>query len=393
VAMSWSDEVDPVSRGGDTPLEDQQLFLPDVFPDLPPDLGSQVQAAPIEPWDPEAHRAGELRSRPLPRSGPDPAGPPAVAQAPAGEAEAPAEARARGGEATAAEETVLADRASDGEAPLGETEPLAPVQVGEEPRPQPSLALGRILAIVNQKGGVGKTTSTINLGAALAEEGARVLLVDFDPQGALSVGLGLNPNALELTIYNLLLDSSVRFDEVVEHTRVEGMDLLPANIDLAGAEIMLVSEVAREQSLQRALAPVRNRYHYVLIDCPPSLGLLTVNALTAADAVLIPLECEYFALRGMALLMNSIQKIQERINPSLQIEGILATMLDGRTIHGREVLSRVTDAFGDKLFKTIIHKTIKFAEAPVAGEPILTYAPNSGGAKEYRDLAREVMSR
>ncbi len=274
-----------------------------------------------------------------------------------------------------------------------EPAPPASQQEQEEEVTPVALPTGRILAVVNQKGGVGKTTSTINLGAALALEGARVLLVDFDPQGALSVGLGLNPNSLDLTIYNLLLDSSVTFDEVVQGSRVEGLDLLPSNIDLAGAEIMLVSEVAREQSLRRALTPVRGRYNYVLIDCPPSLGLLTVNALTAADAVLIPLECEYFALRGMALLMDTITKIQERINPELQVEGIVATMLDARTIHGREVLSRVTDAFGDKLFKTIIHKTIKFAEAPVVGEPIVTYAPKSNGAREYRDLAREVVSR
>jgi len=320
----------------------------------------------------------------------------AVVEAPAGEAvvvSAPAPApEAVVGEALAPEGLV----AGDPHVPDVALIDLAPdpAEGGDlAARPRPALAWGRVLAVVNQKGGVGKTTSTINLGAALAEEGAQVLLVDFDPQGALSVGLGINPNALDLTVYNLLLDSSVTFGEVVQKTRVPGLDLVPANIDLAGAEIMLVSEVAREQSLQRVLSPIKNDYHYILIDCPPSLGLLTVNALTAADAVLIPLECEYFALRGMALLMNSIQRIQERINPRLQVEGILATMLDGRTIHGREVLSRVTDAFGDKLFKTIIHKTIKFAEAPVAGEPILTYAPNSGGAKEYRDLAREVMSR
>ena len=198
---------------------------------------------------------------------------------------------------------------------------------------------------------------------------------------------------MDLTVYNLLLDASVTFDEVVQHCRIDGLDLIPSNIDLAGAEIMLVSEVAREQSLKRALAGAKDRYNYILIDCPPSLGLLTVNALTAAQAVLIPLECEYFALRGMALLMDTLTKVQERINPDLEIAGILATMLDARTIHGREVLSRVTDAFGDKLFKTIIHKTIKFAEAPVAGEPIVTYAPKSGGAREYRELAREVMSR
>ncbi len=375
--MSWNDELDSARDRDQTPLEDQQLFLPDTFPDLPPPLDLPPAgggAAPVDPWDPGLHPVHE------PGPGPDKA---AVVQTKA-QAQTQTQTQAHQAAATA---TALAHESPPELVPGSE---LAGDAAG---RPRPALAWGRVLAIVNQKGGVGKTTSTINLGAALAEEGARVLLVDFDPQGALSVGLGFNPNAMELTVYNLLLDSSVTFADVVQKTRVEGMDLIPANIDLAGAEIMLVSEVAREQSLQRALGPVKNDYHYILIDCPPSLGLLTVNALTAADAVVIPLECEYFALRGMALLMNSIQRIQERINPRLQVEGILATMLDGRTIHGREVLSRVTDAFGDKLFKTIIHKTIKFAEAPVAGEPILTYAPNSGGAKEYRDLAREVMSR
>lgn len=252
---------------------------------------------------------------------------------------------------------------------------------------------GKIIAVVNQKGGVGKTTTTLNLGAALAEQGAKVLLVDFDPQGALSVGLGLNPNDLEATVYNLLLDSSFQFQEVTTSTKLEGLDLIPSNIDLSAAEIMLVSEVAREQLLKRALEPARSVYNYILIDCPPSLGLLTVNALTAAETVVIPLETEYFALRGMALLVDTIQKVQERLNPDLKVEGIVATMLDARTIHGREVLSRVTDAFGDQLFKTVIHKTIRFAEAPVVGEPILTYAPTSTGAQEYRDLAKEVISR
>jgi chromosome partitioning protein len=335
--MAWHDEIDGPDSGA---MEDQQLFLPD---------------APPGPYP--APRPPVPEPTPEPDPIPDPVPEPVPAPVPAGRS--------------------------------GEPEP-GPAW---EARVPAALPVGRILAVVNQKGGVGKTTSTINLGAALATEGARVLLVDFDPQGALSVGLGLNPNALELTIHNLLLDKSVAFDEVVQSCRLEGLDLIPSNIDLAGAEIMLVSEVAREQSLRRALDPVRARYNYILIDCPPSLGLLTINALTAADGVLIPLECEYFALRGMALLMDTIGKIQERINPDLQVEGILATMLDARTIHGREVLSRVTDAFGDKLFKTIIHKTIKFAEAPVAGEPIVTYSPKSGGAREYRELAREVMSR
>jgi chromosome partitioning protein len=252
---------------------------------------------------------------------------------------------------------------------------------------------GRVLAVVNQKGGVGKTTSTINLGAALAGEGARVLLVDLDPQGALSVGLGFNPNNLETTVYNLLLDKTTPFAEVVIPTRVDGLDLVPSNIDLSAAEVVLVNEVAREQLLGRRLQEAVKEYNYILIDCPPSLGLLTINALTAAHAVVIPLECEYFALKGMALLMDTVTKVRERLNPHLEVLGILATMLEARTIHGREVLSRVNDAFGDKLFKTVIHKTIKFSEAPVVGEPILNYAPSSNGANEYRELAREVLAR
>jgi chromosome partitioning protein len=254
-------------------------------------------------------------------------------------------------------------------------------------------ALGQIVAVVNQKGGVGKTTSTINLGAALAEQGCRVLLVDFDPQGALSVGLGLNANEIEVSVYDLLLDRTVVLPDVVTPSKVPGLDLVPSNIDLSAAEVVLVTEVAREQLLKRCLEPAQAIYDYILIDCPPSLGLLTVNALTAANAVIIPLECEYFALRGMALLMDTVGKVQERLNPSLQVMGIVATMLEARTIHGREVLSRVGEKFGDKLFKTVIHKTIKFSEGSVAGVPILSYAPSSNGAQEYRDLAREVMGR
>jgi chromosome partitioning protein len=364
-SVRWDDEVGRNEGGA---LEDQQLFLPDAFP--PP-------AAPAPPARP---------SRPAPSSAPAvhaaavAVTPPAPEDAPA-EVEVVLEVIPEPLELLVEDPFVTTPQVVDLPVP-----PLHPLELVDLP-------VGRVVAVVNQKGGVGKTTSTINLGAALAAEGARVLLVDFDPQGALSVGLGMNPNSLELTVYNLLLDASVTFDEVVQHCKIDGLDLIPSNIDLAGAEIMLVSEVAREQSLKRALARDKDRYNYILIDCPPSLGLLTVNALTAAHAVLIPLECEYFALRGMALLMDTLTKIQERINPDLEIEGILATMLDARTIHGREVLSRVTDAFGDKLFKTIIHKTIKFAEAPVAGEPIVTYAPKSGGAREYRELAREVMSR
>jgi chromosome partitioning protein len=252
--------------------------------------------------------------------------------------------------------------------------------------------MGRVIALANQKGGVGKTTTAINLGAALAENGKRVLLVDMDPQGALSVGLGLNPQSLEQTLYTLLMDPKRDADEIVASTKIVGLDLLPSNIDLAAAEVLLVGEVAREQALARVLRPLRKRYDFILTDCPPSLGLLTVNALTAADGVLIPLECEYFALRGMALLMDTISKITERLNPNLEIVGILATMYDARTVHGREVLGRVEDAFGDQVFRTVIGKTIRFAEAPVAGQSILTYAGDSSGAAAYRELAKEVLA-
>ena len=251
----------------------------------------------------------------------------------------------------------------------------------------------RIIALANQKGGVGKTTTAVNLGTGLAERGQRVLLVDFDPQGACALGLGIEPGDLELSVYNALLDRNVSPEDTILATKVENLDLMPSNIDLSAAEIQLVTEVAREQALARILTPLRDKYDFILIDCQPSLGLLTINALAAADGVIIPLECEYYALRGMALLLDSIERVQERINPALVVDGILATMFDSRTLHAREVHQRVQSAFGDQLFSTVISKTIRFAEAPVAGEPILTYAPSSTGAVAYRKLAEEVMSR
>jgi chromosome partitioning protein len=251
----------------------------------------------------------------------------------------------------------------------------------------------RIIALANQKGGVGKTTTSISLGAGLAELGQRVLLVDFDPQGGCAIGLGIEPGSLDASIYNALLDRSCDVEDVILNTSIPGMDLLPSNIDLAAAELMLVQEVAREQSLMRVLAPLRLKYDFILIDSPPSLGLLTINALTAADGVIVPLECEYYALRGMTLLLQSIDRVRERLNPRLQIDGILATMFDPRTLHSREVHGRVQEAFGPRLFDTVVRKTVRFAEAPVAGESILTYAPKSLGAMAYRQLAEEVMSR
>ena len=262
-----------------------------------------------------------------------------------------------------------------------------------EPRPIATHGPARVLALCNQKGGVGKTTSTINLGAALAEYDRRILLVDFDPQGALSVGLGIQPHQLDRTVYNLLMERGTSIDDVLLKTNVPGMDLLPSNIDLSAAEVQLVSEVAREQTLLRLLEPVLPDYDYVLIDCQPSLGLLTVNALTAAHGVLIPLECEFFSLRGVALLIDTIEKVRERLNPNLTVDGILATMYDGRTVHGREVFARVVEAFGDTVYDTVITRTVRFPETTVAGEPITSWAPTSSGAKAYRNLAKEVLAR
>jgi chromosome partitioning protein len=278
--------------------------------------------------------------------------------------------------------------------PTGEIGPTGrPMPVIPEPKPLATHGHARVIAMCNQKGGVGKTTTTINLGASLAEYGRKVLLVDFDPQGSLSVGLGLNPHEMDLTVYNLLMQPDVSLAEVVVPSGVPGMDLLPSNIDLSAAEVQLVHEVGREQTLMRVLAPALEKYDVVLIDCQPSLGLLTVNALTASDGVIVPLECEYFALRGVALLKGTIDKVRERLNPRLNIEGVLGTMFDGRTLHSREVMDRLVQAWGDKVFHTVIRRTVKFADSSVAGEPITTYATASAGADSYRQLAREVLSR
>ncbi|GII13704.1 ParA family protein [Planomonospora parontospora] len=272
--------------------------------------------------------------------------------------------------------------------PTGRPRPVFP-----DPRPRTVHGPARVVAMVNQKGGVGKTTTTINLGAALAEAGLKVLLVDFDPQGALSVGLGINPLQLDLTVYNLLMDRQVTAEDVLLETGVEGMDLLPSNIDLSAAEVQLVTEVAREQVLGRVIKPLLPDYDVCLIDCQPSLGLLTINALACAHGVMVPLECEFFALRGVALLMDTITKVQERINEELVIEGLLATMYDARTLHGREVLARVVEAFDDKVYHTVINRTVRFPDATVAGEPITSFDSSSLGASAYRELAREVLAR
>ncbi len=295
------------------------------------------------------------------------------------------------------DETAMAEDPIFGEDALQISNKLGPtgrpLPIFPEPPALERHGPAHIIAMCNQKGGVGKTTSSINLGAALAEYGRKVLLVDFDPQGALSVGLGINPHELDMTMHNLLMERGTKAEDVLLKTNVPGLDLLPCNIDLAAAEVQLVNEVAREQSLYRALAPLQAEYDVMIIDCQPSLGLLTLNALTAAHSVIIPLECEYFALRGVALLTDTIAKVQDRLNPDLRLEGILATMYDARTVHGREVLSRVVEAFQDGVFHSVIGRTVRFPETTVAGEPITTYASASTGAKAYRQLARELLAR
>ena len=254
-----------------------------------------------------------------------------------------------------------------------------------EPPPRTTHGPAKVIAMCNQKGGVGKTTSTINLGASLAEYGRRVLLVDLDPQGALSAGLGVPHYELDNTVHNLLVEPRVSIDDVLLTTRVPGLDLVPSNIDLSAAEIQLVNEVGREQSLARALYPVLDRYDYVLIDCQPSLGLLTVNGLACADGVVIPTECEYFSLRGLALLTDTVDKVHDRLNPKLSISGILITRYDPRTVNSREVMARVVERFGDLVFDTVVTRAVRF--------PITTWAPKSAGAEAYRALAREVIHR
>jgi chromosome partitioning protein len=263
------------------------------------------------------------------------------------------------------------------------------------PDPEPLVAHGpaRTVAVCNQKGGVGKTTTTINLGAALAERGRRVLLVDFDPQGALSVGLGIQPHDIDATVYNLLMERDVTPHDVLHKTGVAGMDLLPSNIDLSGAEVQLVHEVGREYVLGGVLRPLVAEYDVIMIDCQPSLGLLTINALACADGVIIPLECEYFAMRGVALLMETIDKVSHRLNTKLAIDGLLATMYDSRTLHTREVLASIVNGFGDKVFHTVINRTVRFPDATVAGEPITSFDSGSMGANAYRELAKEVLQR
>jgi chromosome partitioning protein len=249
------------------------------------------------------------------------------------------------------------------------------------------LALGQVIALANQKGGVAKTTTTLNLGVAMVERGKRVLCVDLDPQSNLTMSQGVDPDDLDRTMFDVLVHKTP-IDEVIQHREV---DLAAASIDLAGAELALSSMIGRERALQKALLPVRGLYDYVLIDTPPSLGLLTINALTAADGVIVPVQCEYLSLRGLIQLENTLTMIRENLNPDVRIRGILPTMFDGRTLHSREAVEILQENFGDLVFDTKIRKTIRYAEAPVKGTSVLKYDSKGNAARAYRDLAGEVL--
>lgn len=250
----------------------------------------------------------------------------------------------------------------------------------------------RIIAIINQKGGVGKSTTAVNLAAALGEQNKKVLLVDFDPQGNSTSGLGIEKEDLEQCVYDALLND-VPVEELIHDTETKKVFVVPATIQLAGAEIELVSAMARETRLKELLAPVKDEFDFIFIDCPPSLGLLTINALAAADSVLIPIQCEYYALEGVTKLLESMRMVKSRINKELDTYGVLMTMYDSRTSLSNQVVDEVRSYFGDKTFKTLIPRTVKLSEAPSFGMPVINYAPNNKGAKAYRELAKEVIRR
>jgi chromosome partitioning protein len=247
--------------------------------------------------------------------------------------------------------------------------------------------LKRVIAFANQKGGVAKTTTTLNLGVAFAEQGYKVLLIDLDPQGNLTMSQGFNPDSIERSMFDVLVHK-LPISEIVEHAEV---DIAVASIDLAGAELALSSMIGRERALEKALAPVREQYDYILIDTPPSLGLLTINAFVASDGVIVPVQCEYLSLRGLVQLQNTLTMIRENLNPNVDIDGILPTMFDKRILHSREAVEILRENFGDLVFNTRIRKTIRYAEAPVKGLSVLKYDPSGEAAEAYRDLAKEVL--
>ena len=254
-------------------------------------------------------------------------------------------------------------------------------------KPAKGPTLVRVIALANQKGGVAKTTTTLNLAVALKEKGMKVLCVDLDPQGNLTMSQGLNPDEIDRSMYDVLVHK-LPIEQVIHEREI---DLAVSSIDLAGAELALSSMIGRERALQKGLLSARSRYDYILIDTPPSLGLLTINALTASDSVIVPVQCEYLSLRGLVQLENTLTMIRENLNPTVEIRGILATMYDGRTLHSKEAVEMLKENFGELVFDTRIRKTVRYAEAPVQGSSVLKYEPSGSAAQAYRELAKEVL--
>jgi chromosome partitioning protein len=284
--------------------------------------------------------------------------------------------------------------------PVAEPESGAPPGADEPPRlqavptfaPQPapgsdSGLMANVIALANQKGGVAKTTTTLNLGVALREAGSRVLVIDLDPQGNLTMSQGMNPDAIERSMFDVLVHR-IPISDVIHTVEV---DIAVASIDLAGAELSLSALIGRERALEKALVEVRDRYDYVLIDTPPSLGLLTINAFVAANGVIVPVQCEYLSLRGLVQLENTLAMVRENLNPTVRVQGIVPTMYDGRTLHAREAIEILEEHFGDLVYQTRIRKTVRYAEAPVKGSSVLRYDPSGPAAQAYRDLAKEVL--
>jgi len=253
--------------------------------------------------------------------------------------------------------------------------------------------VGRAIAIFNQKGGVGKTTTNINLGACLARLGKKVLILDIDPQGNTTSGIGIKKKTLEYTVYDLLIEEDFDTRKAILHTRTKGLDIIPASVDLAGAEIELVQIQGREKRLKKAIDKVRNKYDYIFIDCPPSLGLLTINSLTAVESVLIPIQCEFYALEGVSQLVSTIDLVKKNLNPDIEIEGVILSMFDGRTNLSAQVVQEVKKYFGPKVYSTVIPRNIRLAEAPSYGLPIVEYDPKSRGAEAYTEFAEEFLER
>jgi len=286
--------------------------------------------------------------------------------------------------------------------PVEPDEPVDPVETDAESTSSPRLhavpvlepaadseeqMMAKVIAFANQKGGVAKTTTTLNLGVALRELGHRVLVIDLDPQGNLTMSQGMNPDAIERSMFDVLVHR-IPISDVIHTVEV---DVAVASIDLAGAELSLSALIGRERALEKALVEVRDRYDYILIDTPPSLGLLTINAFVAADSVIVPVQCEYLSLRGLVQLENTLAMVRENLNPGVRVEGIVPTMFDGRTLHAREAIEILEEHFGDLVYDTRIRKTVRYAEAPVKGSSVLRYDPSGPAAQAYRDLAKEVL--